>query len=68
MYHNARLVAIESDAEFDFLRRHYEYLYNNESKYTTATELALGVSDYSANIIYYILFYFIYYLFYAVRF
>ncbi len=32
MYYNARLVSIESDAEFDFLRRHYQYLYDNESE------------------------------------
>ncbi len=33
MHYNSRMVAIESDAEFDFLRRHYQYLYDNESKY-----------------------------------
>ncbi len=32
MYSKARLVSIESDAEFDFLRRHYQYLQDNEGK------------------------------------
>ena len=35
MHSKARLVSIESDAEFDFLRRHYQYLYENEGECTT---------------------------------
>ncbi len=33
MYYNSRMVATESDAEFDFLRRHYQYLRDNGGEY-----------------------------------
>lgn len=39
IYYKSRLVAIESNAEFDFLRRHYQYLYDNEGEYTKATNV-----------------------------
>ncbi len=37
MHSDARLVAIESDAEWDFLRRHYQDLYDNDSECTKAS-------------------------------